>query len=140
MKLDEMINLSEPSTKRKLMGEIGAAQGLHDITIKPVKGTRRQRANRYYFGCIVEPFRKFEEDQGNHITRLMAHEFLKKELLPVDIVDGNGVVIDTIGATSHDKSIGEFADYVTRCKEWLLDKCGIVCEEPAEEFNQQVKA
>ena len=135
--IDEIINMSESGSKRQVMSKIAPLQGLHEVMIKPVRGTRRQRANAFYFAAVVKPFQEFESAQGNHITRLEAHEMLKRQLLPVNIVNKHGEVIGTVGASSHDKSIPEFAAYVTRCKEWLFDMCGITCEEPAGEFDER---
>lgn len=129
--IDELLNLTDRDTKRRLYAAIAPLQGLHEVTIKPRRMTRSTRANAYHWSCIVDPFRKFLESQGQHYTSLECHEFLKVKCLPKNIVDPrSGEVVGIVGDSSHNKNTAEFAEFVNRCKEYLGDTFGIECPDP----------
>lgn len=131
----ETYNLSDPITKRKLMAHLAPLQGIHEVTVKPVRATRRQRANAYYFAGVVTPFMRYLNAQGQSYNRLECHDFLKLKCLPQDVVNpATGEVIGVVPGRSSSLTIPQFAEYVDRCIHYLADMFGIVCESPEGYF------
>lgn len=127
----EMVNLDEADAKRRLMTAISPLRGMHEVTIKPVRGTRRQRANAFHWAAVVEPFRQFLSAQGQQYSALECHDFLKLKCLPKNVIDPvTGEVIGVVPGTSHTLAIGEFAEFENRCIEYLEEMFGIICAPP----------
>lgn len=132
--IDELLNLSDRDTKRRLYAAIAPLQGLHEVKIKAKRETRRVRANRYYFGLIVTPTMNEMNRHGNSMNRLEVHQWIKDRCLTKDIIDKDGVVIDQVADSSHDKDIPTFHAFVERAKQLVYDWWGVDAPDPDEYF------
>ncbi len=130
----EVYNLSDRSVKQELYRLIGAAQGFHEVTMKPKRETRRVRANNYYFGLIVTPTMKRINEHGNNFTKKEVHEWIKSKVLAKDLVDKDGVVIGSVGDSSHDKDIPSFHAFVEKAKELVWDTFRVDAPDSDEYF------
>ena len=127
----DTLNLSDAETKRKLYAAIAPLTGLHEVAIKPVRATRRQCANRYYWGVVIKTWKDWLANQGQVCASETLHDMLKLKFIPADVTDPRtGEVIGTVPGRSKTLSIQEFADYIDRCTEYLRDMFGIVVPDP----------
>lgn len=135
-----VLNLSDLSTKRRLLQKIQMLSGLYEVSIKPRKLTRSLNANAYYFVAAATPFRDWLREQygDDRITTEQAHEMLKVKILGLDekLVEGTSEVLRLIPRSKTlDRS--EFADYVDKCAAWLAEFCGIVVLPPELFFERR---
>jgi len=128
--IDEIINMSEAGSKRQVMSRIAPLQGLHEVMIKPVRGTRRQQANRFWWGVVVQSLYDFLRAQGQIVSREECHTMLKLRCAPKEIFDPRtGELIATVPSESRTMSIPEFSQMITMAKQYLEDMFGIVLPE-----------
>lgn len=130
-RVNNVLNLDTPETKRRLLAFVGALRGFYAVKVEPKRDSRSLRQNAWYHACIVEPFRQFLADQDYEATsHEAAHEILKAKFLTVEIADPQtGEVIGRRVRGSSDLSTEEFSDYCERCRAWLLDFFGIVTQD-----------
>lgn len=127
----DYINLDDSTSKRKLYAAIAPLKGMHEVTIKPVRATRRQKANRYLFGVVYKSFREFLAEQGQVLTTDEIHSYLKLKFLPREVMNPlSGEVLAVVPGTSHDRDVKEFADYIDNCIRYLADMFNIVVPSP----------
>ncbi len=120
--------------KRRLIQSIGALPidgKPYDIDIKPVRVTRSNRANAFYWACVVESFNQFLRDQGESYTAEDCHEFLKcKFLLQTLVNHETGEVVARAPRSTASLTTEEFAEFLDRCIAWLAETFGVVVPEP----------
>lgn len=135
---NELLNLSDRETKRRLIAAVSAMQGIVEVTIKPVRMTRRQRANRFYFGCVVDPVQQYLTSQGQFINKLEAHDLIKMNVLPKDVFDPRTHdLIGTIPGPSRGLSIPEFAEFTERAIHYVGDMFNIEVANPDAFFGKE---
>jgi hypothetical protein len=100
-----------------------------EIIVRERKPKRGNQANRYYWSCVVTPFRDWLEQQwGTVVSKERAHDILKSVCSVEEIMLPNGKIQKTVIDTSGMKR-DEFAAYTTRCRNYLRDMFGIETEE-----------
>ena len=80
--LQGIFDLSDLTTKRKLMVQIGAMTGPHRVEIKKFRKTRSERANAWWWAAVIPAFQEYEREQGNERTPDQCHTIIKLALLP----------------------------------------------------------
>lgn len=130
--LDEILNLDEPTIKRKLMTSVGALGGLYEVKMRPKRDTRSTRANAYYFAAVVKPFFEFLRDQEPTITEpIQAHTELKRQILGTMVIN-IGSTQARVVKTTHKMDMNQFWDYVERARAWLATQVGVTTLDPGE--------
>lgn len=125
-----------PDNRRRAIQRLGTvpADGrLVRLLFGPARVTRSNRANAYYWSCVVASFHDFLREQGESYTAEDCHEFLKcKHLLQTLVNRETGEVIGRAPRSTASLTTEEFADYLDRCIVWLADTFGIVVPDPRE--------
>jgi hypothetical protein len=102
--------------------------GEYEVSIERLRATRSLQQNRYFFACVVHPFAEHSGYTANE-----AYELLKAHHFPKDVAvrTSNGVVVGdyVIGATTTKLSKDDFGEFITVCREWLLEKFDIRTED-----------
>lgn len=131
-----LLNLSNPTIKRELMIQIGALQGLYEVTIKPRTRTRSLDQNAYYWAAVVEPFTRWLRDVygDSRIDKEQAHEMLKVKILGLQEKEIRNEVLRLV---PHSKTltVEQFGEYIEQCAAWLAEFCSIVVV-PSEMFYE----
>lgn len=101
-----------------------------EVVIRPLKLTRSQRANRYYWMCLGV----IASETGHRKDEL--HEFFKDEFLTPKVIrledDAGGAIERKIHPSTTRLKSDEFTDYLRRVKEFALHRLNIVLPEPEE--------
>lgn len=99
------------------------------ITLGPVSRRRSDRANRWYWGQILE---LLSEHTGH--THDELHEYCKARFIPkrLAICDGNGVVIDdrVVGGSTTKLSTADMAVYCDAIRQFAAEDLGLVIPDP----------
>lgn len=134
IEIDELVDMEDPETWVRFERFLPSLHGWYEWTAKPRKNTRSLQANRWYWACVVEPFRAFLNEQNiQRITKDRAHLILKLHIIPIDVIDPlTGELLETVPGDTHDMSVAEFYDYCERCMAWLAQKFDIVCQTPEQ--------
>lgn len=107
----------------------------YSIKIEPKRVTRSNRANAYYWACVVAAFHDFLRAQGESYTAEDCHEFFKcKHLLQSLVNHETGEVVGRAPRSTASLSTDEFCEYLDRCVVWLQDTFGIVVPQ-ANDFS-----
>lgn len=123
MKFSGVFNLDDRETKRKVIVQIGASFGNHEIEMKPWKPRRSQRANSFWWVGPVKAFQDAMSKQGEEWSKWRAHEFLVKHCLGFDEVVNpkTGEVVDTIRKETHTLTSADFSAMTERAIVFLAD-------------------
>ena len=99
------------------------------ITITPIKATRSQLQNRYYWGVIVELLSEHTGYTPDEIHELLKAKFIPKRLALADL---NGVITSeyVIGASTTKLDTQEFSDYCESIRRWAADTLGVYIPDP----------
>jgi hypothetical protein len=137
----QVLNLSDITTKRRLMSKIQSLQGLYEITIHPRKITRSLNANAYYFAAVVVPFREWlQENWGESFTTEQAHSLLKTKVLgAIEKTDTKTGEVFEIVPTTHNMEKHDFGEYIEKSSAWLAEFCQIVVLPPEMFYEQKDK-
>jgi hypothetical protein len=104
-----------------------------EVTVRRLRATRSQQANRYYWGVVLTTLVRHCDFQ---YTPEEMHEVLKAKFLPktLAIHDGNGEIVFeyVIGGSTRSMNTTQFSDYVRDIKQWALDTLGCYATEPDE--------
>lgn len=99
------------------------------LRLETARATRSVRANRYYWGVLVDAI---AEHTGYAPEEM--HEILKAKFLPkaVSIRNGNGRIVAeyVIGGTTTTLTAKEFAIYCDRIRLWALEELGVAVPDP----------
>ncbi len=126
-----IIDWDDRQQKAKWLTSFGVLSGKWRFTMRPYKPRRSLRANSYYWACIIPSFVKFMQSHGQFFEPEEAHEFLLQKFASKNVVDPKtGEVLSVIGCRSSKMDGGQFAEYINNCKEWLLDRFGVIVPEP----------
>lgn len=134
----QVFNLDDLRQKQSLLARLGAARGTFEVTVKPYKPRRSNRANSYYWAAVVKSFQEYEKAQGVSRTEDECHNILKALHHPEDFVDPVTGEVARIGKSTAGLDTAEFSDYVTRCIVWLSEMSVIV--PPPELYTGRVTA
>jgi len=102
------------------------------LTIERKHAQRSLAANRYYWGVVVATIADF-----TGYTPDETHDALKALFLPKHLafLDGNGEIVNNLvigGSTTKLNQI-EFSDYVSRIREWALEKFDLEIPAPTSD-------
>lgn len=131
-----LVNLSDPTVKRKLMTQIGRLSGLYEFYLKPRKRTRSLDQNAYYWAAVVTPFTDWlrEAYGDSQINKEQAHEMLKVKILGLQEKEIDGETF-TLIPRSKTMTVEEFTEYIEKCAAWLAEFCEIIVV-PSEMFHE----
>lgn len=106
------------------------------ITVSKLYDKRSNQQNKYYWGVIIDLFRKgWEESQGEKISMEQAHEILKHECNYSEIVNPTtGAVIRT-GNTTTELNTKDYEEYLTRCRNFIWEWFNIIVPLPDREWR-----
>lgn len=94
------------------------------LTIEREAATRSPQANAYYWGVVV----RLLADHTGH-TPDETHDVLKIMFLPKDVAIasqvGEVVAEFVIGGSTTGLTIGQFADYVDRIRQWAFEQLDV---------------
>lgn len=121
-----------PLVRTGLLRALHLAEGEDvEIVLRPLKLTRSQQANRYYFGVVLK---YIAEETGHHAEEL--HEFFKDEFLTPKVIrledDAGGAIERKIHPSTTKLTTKEFAEYVDRVRDFALHRLNIVIPTPEE--------
>lgn len=99
------------------------------VTLGPMSKRRTDRANRWYWGQILE---LMSVKTGHTPDEL--HEYCKARFIPkrLAICDGNGVVIDdrVIGGSTTKLNTADMANYCEEIRRFAAEDLGLVIPDP----------
>ena len=96
---------------------------------------KSSRANRYYWGVVVECCRQgMEALDGNQWSAEEAHELLKQRCNAKELKAGLNVVL--VGKTTKGMAADEFIQYIDRCIKWIYDIFGIVVPSSDDVYTE----
>lgn len=128
---DQILNLTQPDQKVKLINAIRAMRGVVRVSIVGYRGRRSDRQNRYYWPCFVHPFWEYLHGQGCEYSEETCHGLLKAKFLKREVPNPvTGEVMEFIPSTSS-LDTAEFNEYLDKCAHWLSDMFGIQIPEPS---------
>lgn len=101
-----------------------------DVIIKKHTYTRTLAENRYYWGVVV----KLVSDEMGEAQPLETHALLKSLFLIKggELTHGGKVYRYQVVRDTHDLTIGEFEDYLTKCRDWASQELNVVIPLPNE--------
>lgn len=131
-------DLDVADNKRRLMAQVGTLKGLYRVSLEPARPSRSNRANSWYWACIVGSFVQYLNEQDYNITTPdEAHSLLKARFLARTIMDKDGKVIGRMVGSTTDLDTSGFHDYCERCRTWLADFFGIIVPDPGEAIQNE---
>lgn len=96
-----------------------------EVSVRRRRATRSVRANRYYWGCIIQ---LLSEHTG--YTPEELHDFLKAKFIPkrLAVCDGNGEIKDevVVGGSTRKMNTQEFSEYCESIKRWAAEDLDVV--------------
>jgi len=126
-----IIDMGNRDQKMKLLAKIGALSGPWRIDLRPYKPSRSLKANAYLWVAVYPAFRQFMESNGQFFEPEEIHEYFLQKFASKPVIDPvTGEVMSVIGKRSSQTDTSEFSEYVSQCKNWMIDKFGIVVAEP----------
>jgi hypothetical protein len=106
-----------------------------EVTVKKASKAKSSRANRYYWGVVVECCRQgMEALDGNQWSAEEAHELLKQRCNAKELKAGLNVVL--VGKTTKGMEADEFIQYIDRCIKWIYDIFGIVVPSSDDVYTE----
>lgn len=140
-KVDANLNLDDVNLKRRFISWIGTLRGFYDVLIEPKRNTRSLAQNAYYWKCICEPFAAYLSGEGyERITKDAAHEIFRDRFLSEPVIHPRtGKRIGTIRRSTAKLSTVEKADYIERCRAWMLDWFCIITNDPDPAWREAKK-
>jgi hypothetical protein len=110
-----------------------------ELVLKKARSKRTDRANRYYFGCVVPIVCAALKDLGHTLNKVECHEWLKMTFNYTSLADGHGNHIADIPRSTTELTKTEFGEYIERIAQWCAEILDIVIPAPNEqthfEFN-----
>lgn len=115
-KINTTLDLSDRTSKRKLLTEIGALQGLYEVAVCPRRVTRSNAQNSYLWGVVYEAIRLgISEAWGEDLSADEVHIAMRERFLSRPIVNRNtGEVVQNIAGSTAALNTTEFADYLDK--------------------------
>lgn len=104
-----------------------------EIAIKEWKNTRRNRANRYYWGVVIPSvFKAFAEMGIKLVNHEQAHEAMRLKFLSMEVETKEGSF--KVPQSTTTMKVDEFANYIFVIIEYLRDYYNFVVPEPSEKL------
>lgn len=99
--------------------------------INPVKRTRSNAQNRFYWGVVVSLINEELNNLGNDTDLETTHEFLKHRFLTNKknmLLDG-GELFEFDAASTTKLSVSEFSEYIEKCMQFGIEFLNITFPE-----------
>lgn len=107
------------------------------ITLEELRNKRSSRANRYYWGVVVDLIARGLKDLGWEPSKCRAeevHEMLKREFLTVDEHVRDGLFLRRTRSTK-ELDTKEFQEYLEHCCRFSAENLGVVIPPPGEQLE-----
>jgi len=106
------------------------------ITVERLYNKRSNAQNRYFHGVCLPIIQQGLLDIGYNEARDMAwvKDFVKANLLTVEVADSEGVVRKAIRQTSG-LSKSEFMDFIADLQQWGSQELGVYIPDPNEQVE-----
>lgn len=105
-----------------------------DITITKKRKTRSTQQNRYYRGVIVPAIQQgLYETQGEWLTKVEVHEFLKLTFNYKELVNMNTGEMIKLPVSTTESSTIEFELFLDKCRHFADEFLNIIIPLPNEQ-------
>lgn len=124
--LDNSDSIKIPSRIQPFLEKIKGSK--ISVKVEKWKQKRSHPQNAYYWAAVVPAAQQLLISWGNDADEVDAHETLKSEIgkLSKAFVSPQGEVMRIPGSTAS-LSVGDFAEYVEKCRIWLTENgCNII--------------
>lgn len=129
MKFSGIVQFQDMDRKRRFIAAIGALTGPHEVSFKPFKPKRSNRANAFYWAAVVTALEQFQLEQGEVWSKEQCHAVIVAENLGVvEFTNPISGVVTTAPKETHTLSTEDFAAFVERAIAWL-SSFGIVVQD-----------
>lgn len=122
------------SNRKRLSAEIARHEGKEiEITIKRKYKRRSLQENKYYWGVVVDMWKRLiSEEWGESLSSDEVHEILKLHCnYQEKVIESTGEVIKIAKSTADLKTL-EFEDYLERCRRKAFEFFNAVIPLPNE--------
>lgn len=110
------------------------------LTVKRLYNKRSLPQNNYYWGVIINEFKKgWFDTQGERISTDDAHEILKRECNYKEITNEETGEILKIGISTRTKTTVEYEEYLEDCRKFVYNWFGIDVPLPNEQVEIMFK-
>lgn len=129
----------DSQTRQRMAARAAAFKGRAvDIRLELHKDTRSQRANAYYWSCVLGEMAKYCDHTPEEIHEAMCVKFLPNETAQVEFFNrmtGECLTVDTTEARRSSKLNGApFYDFVERVRGFALEFLGVETQDPDPEY------
>lgn len=129
----------DPVTRQRMGARVAAFKGRDiDIRLELHKDTRSQRANAYYWSCVLGEMAKYCDHTVDEIHDAMCVKFLPNETAQVEFFNrmtGECLTVDTTETRRSSKLNGApFYDFVEQVRGFALEFLGVETQDPDPEY------
>jgi len=105
--------------------------GLYNLVLEFIYDNRTSPQNRYYWGVVVKAYAMgASESSGKPISRLQAHEAMKLEFNPIEIINEKTGEVKTLPGSTRTLSTVEFSEYTENCRNFIQEWFNIETPDP----------
>lgn len=106
------------------------------ITIERKRKVRSNPQNAYYYGVVVELLKQaIRKEWGEIWNSEKCHELLKNRFLYFEKINEDTGEIIKLPKSTTECTTSEFEDYMTECREFLLEWFGVTVPLPNEQIS-----
>lgn len=109
-------------TLRTELYKLGNAEVCIDVYKLPLKRSKAQ--NRYYHSIIKKAFRTLWNEVIGGVTTDMAHEMLKRNFLPLEVISPHTGEVIMLYRSTTTLSTKEFSEFIEACRGYYLHETG----------------
>lgn len=128
----------EPSEHHQRRAHLAQFRGQRvQVKVEKWQSIRSQRANNYYWSCVLDPMATDQEMTAEEVHDAMCARFLPNEAKRVAFFNkltGEELAVYTDGKRSSKLSGGPFYDFVERVRLFALEFLHITTENPDPEY------
>lgn len=124
------VNFDNQAEKSLILSKLRDLRGKWNVTVKQFRHKRSQQANSYYWAAWVPLFMEWMADQGIELSKEAAHEIVKKEANPVEVVSPKTGEVKVFGGPTHNMSVQEFNRFMDRAAVFFTTFCGFKLPPP----------
>lgn len=139
-RIDVEVNMSDAPTKRALMTRVGTLQGLYALDLRPIRPTRSQQQNRFWWGVLVKSFVDFNREQNIPCRSENVSMMFKREcggLTDPVYNPKTGELVSEEFRSTTDYSVEDMSGLIERTIEWLSSNAGIEIPEGLRPQRQE---
>lgn len=128
---ERVVNFDDAADRRRCLDGFARLRGQWRITAVRFRPRRSDRANAWYWPCIVGDFHAWLKEQGWDVSKDQAHEMLKHRFLRREAIDpATGEVVGEYTESTTRLDSAQFSEYCEQCRAWLAEFCGIHVPDP----------